>query len=105
MPDADNTTPEPIIKPSEAEQSYERVKGALGAVELTGATMRGVSAPAVATRAGQDTQVDWERDRLALRVLLGQRWDAIRKPARFHLDHTGQSARVALYGDIAGMRG
>lgn len=49
-------------------------------------------------------QVDWERDRLALRVLLGQRWDAIRKPARFHLDQIGQADRVSLYADLSGIR-
>ena len=60
----------------------------------------------LATRANahDGAQVDWERDRLALRVLLGQRWDAIRKPARFHLDHTGQTDRVNLYADLSGIR-
>jgi hypothetical protein len=50
MPDADNTTPQPIIPPSEAEQSYERVKSALAGVDITGASMRGVSVPTAATR-------------------------------------------------------
>ena len=47
---------------------------------------------------------DWQRRRLATRVLLGQRWDIARAPARFHFEQTGQLAHAARYASIVGLR-
>jgi hypothetical protein len=50
-----------------------------------------------------NAEIDWERDRLALRVILDQRWEAIRRPARFHFDLTSPE-RVPLYTSLVGIR-
>lgn len=47
--------------------------------------------------------VQLERHRLALRVLIEQRWTAIRRPARFHLE-LADPDRVSLYAPLRGIR-
>ncbi len=92
MPDADNTTPKPLI--SQSEQSYERVQ------HLKDSGTRFLKL--LALRAASVAQVKWKRKRLALRVLLEQRWTASRTPHR-HLDLTVPE-RVSLYAPLAGIR-
>jgi hypothetical protein len=110
MPDADNTTPEPIIKPSEAEQSYARVKGALGAVDLTGATMRGVSVPAVVMRL-LSLKAEYEAMVPALTAYFkAEVMDPYREAvaalpdliaALYYADTMTRSAKVVLSGELA----
>jgi hypothetical protein len=60
--------------------------------------------PLLAARHTPNPGLDWPRQRLATRVLLGQQWDIARAPARFHFEQLGHHPRAARYASIVGLR-